>query len=290
MKRFKPHGFSGVIIPLMLLAAAAVLAQQNPDEEMWVQLFNGQNLDGWIVKITGYELNNNYGETFRVEDGMLRVSYDQYGEFDGEWGHIFYHEPFSHYRVAVEYRFVGEQAPGGPGWAMHNSGVMVHCQSPESMTVDQNYPISVEVQLKGSSATESLPTANVCTPGTHIEYQGNLREAHCLNSNSGLYEGSEWVRVEAEVLGNERIRHYVDGELVLEYAKPQIGGGAVSNFDENVKRDGTMLSEGYISLQSESHPIEFRKVELLNLKGCMDPKATNYKSYYVEAENSACEY
>jgi len=294
MKRFKLWGASGILLSMIWVACSPpvtqTVTQNDPDEEEWIQLFNGENLDGWIVKIAGHELNDNWRDTFRVEDGTLQVSYDQYDVFNGEWGHIFYEEPFSYYRVAAEYRFVGEQAPGGAGWAMHNSGIMVHCQSPESMTVDQNYPISIEVQLKGSSATENLPTANVCTPGTHIVYQGELREGHCLNSNSGLYEGSEWVRVEAEVLGNERIRHYVEGELVLEYENPQIGGGAVENFDPGVKQDGQMLSEGYISLQSESHPIEFRKVELLNLKGCMDPEATNYKSYYVAPDNAACAF
>ncbi|MEJ7588498.1 MAG: hypothetical protein WKI04_13135 [Ferruginibacter sp.] len=41
----------------------------------WEQLFNGKNLDGWMVKIRGYELNDNFGNTFRVENGVMKVSY-----------------------------------------------------------------------------------------------------------------------------------------------------------------------------------------------------------------------
>ena len=67
------------------------------------------------------------------------------------------------------------------------------------------------------------------------------------------------------VLGSDSVEHFVNGKSVLKYEKPQIGGGNVSNHDAAVKKDGMLLNEGWISLQSESHPIEFRKVELMNL-------------------------
>lgn len=92
------------------------------------------------------------------------------------------------------------------------------------------------------------------------------------------------------MLGDSLIRHIVEGEVVLEYGGPQIGGGVVNGFDPAVKQEGKRLREGYIALQSESHPIEFRKVELLNLVGCRDPKASNYKSYYVQSDASQCKY
>ena len=96
--------------------------------------------------------------------------------------------------------------------------------------------------------------------------------------------------VEVLVLGDSLVRHIVNGDTVLEYSKPQIGGGAVNNFDPAVKRDGTPLTEGYIALQSESHPIDFRKVEILDLVGCTDPKAANYRTYYVRSDSSRCRY
>jgi hypothetical protein len=279
---------------LAVLAVPAVrAADPAPDakKEEWVALFDGRSLRGWIPKIAGYPTGENFGNTFRVENGLLKTAYDQYGgQFGNRFGHIFHRHRFSHYVVAAEYRFVGDQAPGAPAWALRNSGIMIHSQSAASMGRDQDFPISIEVQLLGGGASGERTTANVCTPGTHIEMDGKLVTQHCVNSTSKTYRGDQWVRVEVEVLGDARITHRVEGQVVLSYQKPQIGGGSVSNFDPAVKKDGLPLGEGYISLQSESHPIEFRKVELLNLAGCMDPKAGNFRSYFVKADNAACRY
>jgi len=279
-----------VALITVLLSVAAAPAQNDPNRKDWIQLFNGKDLAGWDVKLAGHDLNDNYGNTFRVENGVLKVAYDKYTAFNNKFGHIFHREKFSHYLLGVEYRFVGEQAPGAPGWALRNSGVMVHSQPARSMLKDQDFPISIEVQFLGGTGSGKRTTANLCTPGTHVEMNGRLVTQHCINSTSKTYDGDQWVRVEVMVLGDSSIKHIVEGETVLEYQKPQIGGGTVNNYDPNVKRDGTLLKEGYIALQAESHPIEFRKVELLNLKGCMDPKAVNYKTYYVEADNSQCRW
>jgi hypothetical protein len=268
----------------------SMAAQVAPDGRDWVQLFNGKDLDGWTAKIAGHELGDNYGNTFRVRDGLLAVSYDQYTTFGDRFGHLFYRGTYSHYRVAVEYRFVGEQARGGPAWALRNSGIMVHGQRPETIRRDQDFPISIEVQLLGGGGAGERTTANLCTPGTHVVIGGALFTTHCLNSQSKTYRGEQWVRVEAEVLGAGRITHFVNGEPVLNYEAPQIGGGNVVNYDPAVKKDGALLTEGSISLQSESHPVEFRKVELLNLVGCMDPKAKNYRAYFVVGDHGSCHY
>jgi hypothetical protein len=246
-------------------ALAQGAAQPHSD---WIQLFNGKNLDGWEVKITGHDLGDNFGNTFRVEDGLLKVRYDGYQAFNNQFGHIFYREPFSRYIVAVEYRFVGAQAPGGPNWALRNSGVMVHAQSAKSMGKDQDFPISIEVQLLGGNGTGERTTANLCTPGTNVVINGQLVTEHCLNSRSKTYHGEQWVRAEVLVLGDSVIKHIVNGDTVFEYSKPQIGGGVVSNYDPAVKQDGKLLTTGYIALQSESHPIDFRKVEIRDLSAC----------------------
>jgi hypothetical protein len=73
------------------------------------------------------------------------------------------------------------------------------------------------------------------------------------------------VRAEAEVHGNGLIIHRVNGVEVLRYEKAQVGGGNVNRTGANVPADGTMLTGGTISLQSESHPVQFRKVELMVL-------------------------
>jgi hypothetical protein len=275
------------LVAMLILTTASVPAQ-SADRKDWIQLFNGKNLNGWVMKITGYPLGENYGNTFRVENGILKVSYDEYPEFANKFGHIFYRTKFSHYIVAAEYRFVGEQAKGGPSWAFRNNGIMLHCQSPETMGKDQDFPISVEAQLLGAGATGERSTLNVCTPGTEVYRNGEMVKSHCLNSTSQSYRGDQWVRVEVEVHGSERVRHIIDGKTVLEYENLQIGGGNVSHYDPAVKKDGAPLAEGYLALQAESHPTEFRKVELLNLSGCMNPKARNYKSYYVHSDDSQC--
>jgi hypothetical protein len=290
---------------LLQLAAAAILAlfvgnqcslaqapaaPNDPAKEEWIQLFNGKNLNGWLPKIRGFPLNENYGNTFRVENGVMKVAYDQYTEFGERFGHIFYREPFSYYRIRVEYRFVGPQAPKGPGWARKNSGIMVHCQSPQSMTKDQDFPISIEVQLLGGLGEGPRSTMNLCTPGTNVVMNGKLETRHCITSKSKTYDGEGWVTAETLVLGDAEITHLVEGEEVLRYTLPQVGGGNVSAHDPSAKKDGLLLRGGYISLQSESHPIEFRKVELLNLEGCMDPAAKNVKKYFVKADNTKCVY
>jgi hypothetical protein len=274
-------GWPFLAVAMLLTSAANAIAQAAaPDRKEWIQLFNGKDLEGWDIKITGRDLNDNFGNTFRVEDGLLKVRYDNYDAFDGRFGHIFYRQAFSHYIVAVEYRFVGDQASGGPDWAVRNSGIMVHSQSAQSMRKDQDFPISIEVQLLGGMGSGERTTANLCTPGTHVVMDGRLFTPHCVNSRSRTYHGEQWVRVEVLVLGDSLVRHIVNGDTVLEYSKPQIGGGTVNHFDPAVKQDGRPLTEGYIALQSESHPIDFRKVQVLNLAGCTDSKADPSRCRY----------
>jgi len=255
---------------LLALAAAcwcgvAAAAEPAPSADGWISLFNGKDLTGWTPKITGYDLGDNHANTFRVEDGVLKVSYDQYKAFDGKFGHLFYKDKFSHYRLRIEYRFVGEQAPGGPGWAFRNSGVMLHCQAPETMRKEQEFPVSIEVQFLGGNGRDERSTGNLCTPGTNVVMNGKLFTPHCTSSRSKTYHGDQWVTAEVEVHGSGDVRHYINGELVLQYQEPQL-----DERDADAKRlivDGNkMLDAGYISLQAESHPVEFRRVEILPLR------------------------
>ncbi len=245
---------------LLLTIAAGACANDTGDE--WITLFNGRDLSGWTVKIAGSDLGEDPWNTFRVEDGLLTVGYENYDEFQNRFGHLFFAEPFSHYHLRVEYRFVGEQLPDAPGWAFKNSGVMFHSQSPESMLKDQNFPISIEAQLLGGNGEDERSTANLCTPGTHVEMGGELVEEHCITASAATYHGEEWVTFDLLVLGDSLIAHIMGGDTVLMYSKPVIGGGVVDGYDEAVKQDGHPLTDGYISLQSESHPIQFRQVLL----------------------------
>jgi hypothetical protein len=247
-------------------SAAQQLAEENArdaDAGEWTQLFNGKDLQGWIVKLNHHELGDNFGDTFRVEDGLIKVRYDKYDEFGERFGHLFYGKPFSHYHMAVEYRITGEPCEGTPDWAVRNSGVMLHCLAPQTMLVDQDFPISLELQfLAGLGDDRPRATGNLCTPGTHVVYEGQLTRDHIIQSSAPTFALDEWVRAEAIVRGNESITHLINGDVVLEYTKPEIGGGVVNGHDPEVFEEGKLLDEGYISLQSEGHPIDFRRVEL----------------------------
>lgn len=244
-----------------------VLGADSPNKQRgkWVSLFNGKDLTGWTPKIRGFKLGENYANTFRVQDGLLQVRYDGYEKFDERFGHLFYDGIYSKYRLRIEYRFVGQQATGGPGWAIRNSGVMLHGQRPETMTIDQDFPCSIEAQFLGGNGKDPRTTLNLCTPGTNVEIDGKLFTPHCTNSKSKTYHGDQWITAEFEVLGNEVIRHIIDDQVVLEYQKPQLDPK-----DANAKpliRDGMLqIDRGSISLQSESHPIDFRKVEIMVLE------------------------
>jgi hypothetical protein len=208
-------------------------------------------------------LNDNFGNTFQVKDGNIQVRYDDYTKFDEQFGHLFYKEPFSSYLIGVEYRFVGDQVKGGTGWAFRNSGIMVHGQDPATMTLDQDFPNSIEVQLLGGNGRDERSTANLCTPGTQFEMNGKIVKQHCTNSTSKTYHGNQWVRAEVLVLRDSLIVHYVNGEEVMRYNKPQLDPIKGSE-------QGEFLKSGSISLQSESHPVDFRKVEIIDLEKFAD--------------------
>ena len=266
-------------------------ARRAADTEDWVQLFNGKDLTGWTPKFAKYALGENPYDTVRVENGLLEIRYDKWPGFNGEFGHVFYKDPFSYYRLVAEYRFVGQQVKGGPAWAMRNNGLMLHSPAPQTMLKDQDFPISLETQLLGGlSDGKPRTTANLCTPGTNVVMNGKFETTHCVNSTSKTYDGDQWVRVEVVVHGDELVQNIMEGQVVLEYTRPQIGGGNAAPVDPKVKVDGTPLTGGYISIQAETAPIDFRKIELLNLEGCMDPKATNFKSYVIKPKPGTCKY
>ncbi|MBI1319571.1 MAG: DUF1080 domain-containing protein [Candidatus Hydrogenedens sp.] len=253
--------FRRLLLAALVCCAPVVFAEDGE----WIQLFNGKDLEGWTPKIRGQEYGEDKLHTFRVEDGLLTVSYDEYGDFDGQFGHLFWKDSYSKYKIRVEYRFVGDQCAGGADWAYRNSGIMVHGQDPKTMRQNQEFPVSVEVQLLGGDGEHDRTTANMCSPGTHIEMDGKLKRQHCINSDSDTYAGDQWVTVEVEVHGNDYIRHAVNGKTVMEYQKPQLDDrdGDGKTF---IKDGDPMLSEGTISIQSESHPVQFRKIELMPLE------------------------
>lgn len=244
----------------MSLSCSIALAQDEPE---WIQLFNGEDLSNWQIKFTGYPLGENFRNTFRVEDGIFKVSYDEWHDFNGQFGHIYTNEAYSHYRIRVEYRFVGDQVTDGPAWAFRNNGVMLHTQSPDSLALDQEFPVSIEAQMLGGNGSDARTNGNVCTPGTHIVMQGELITQHCTNSESGTFHGDQWVTMEIEVRGATSVKQWINQELVMEYQDIQLDPTDPDAQRLQAAGAPLILSAGHIAMQAETHPIEFRKIELL---------------------------
>jgi hypothetical protein len=251
---------------LIILCGMLTAAQAKTAKEKWIQLFNGKNLKNWTVKIHHHEVGDNFGNTFRAEDGMIKVRYDQYDQFNERYGHLYFNKPFSHYKLRLEYRFTGVWRKDAPIYTEKNSGVMFHSQDPHTMPKEQDWPISVEMQFLGILADgKPRPTGNMCSPGTDVVYQGKIDPRHCINSSSKTYANDQWITAELIVRGDSLVTHIINGETVLEYTQPQIGGGVANRYNPSLKIDGKLLTSGYIALQSEGQEIDFRKIELLDM-------------------------
>jgi len=253
------------ILPILLSILLFSCTQLPKDQtNEYIPLFNGKDLEGWTPKINGYKAGENYKNTFRVEDGLLKVSYSEYDSFRREFGHLFFKDKYSDYRLRIEYRFSKDRTKGAPDWAFANSGVMFHSQSAESMGIDQAFPVSLEAQFLGSEEGNLRPTMNICTPGMHINLADTLTIKHCINSSSKSILLGDWVTVELIVYGDSLVHHLVEGDTVLTYTKPIIGGEYLPSADS--ASTGKPVKDGYISLQAEGHALDFRKVEVMKLK------------------------
>lgn len=232
----------------------------------WIPIFNGKDLTGWSPKFTGEVYGVNYLNTFRVKEGKLVAHYDAYDTFDKNFGHLFYQEKLSHYRLRLAYRFVGETAPGAPPWAFKNSGIKFHSPHPSEVPLDQVLLVAVEAQLIGGDGETERFTGNVCTAGTHIVMKDSLVTQHCNNSNYPAISDSSWVNMELEVHGSEKVIHKVNGEVVMEYSETQYDDS--DEFAREMMKKGypRIISEGYIALQAEGHPVEFKNIELMKLE------------------------
>lgn len=252
------------ISAILILSCNRKIANKTTGD--WVSLFNGKDINDWTVKIHHHEVGENFANTFRVEDSIIKVRYDQYGNFNDQFGHLYYKTPFSYYHLKLEYRFVGQWMKTAPSYTILNSGVMFHSQDPHTMPKEQDWPISVEMQfLAGLGDGKPRSTGNMCSPGTEVVQKGQIVPSHCINSSSKTYEGEQWVNAELIVLGDSLVTHIINGDTVLQYSKPQIGGSVVNRFDPKIKIDGKLLSSGFIALQSEGQEIDFRNIRLMDL-------------------------
>ena len=267
---------SPVLVGLTLLITACQPSShvKNPQDsnfnrnDGWISLFNGKDLTGWTPKFKGHPAGVNYNNTFRVEDGLLTVSYDDWQHFDNDsFGHLFTNEAYSNYRLRIEYRFVGKQVTQAPEyrWAFRNNGVMLHSPPAEYMELDQPFPMSAEAQLLGGNGSKKRTTGNLCSPITNIVQNGQLITKHCVDSNSKTYHGDQWVWFEAVASKDGPIRHYINGELVFEYEELQVDPQDPLGKKWLAQGNPMKLTEGHFSVQAETHPIQFRRIEIRSL-------------------------
>ena len=240
--------------------------EKEASKSEWKVLFNGKNLKGWVPKIFHHEVGDNYKNTFRVKDGAIEVNYDDYEGFGDRYGHLFYEKPFSSFHLKWEYRFTDQWLKDAASYTYRNSGIMYHSQAPETILKEQDWPISVEYQMLAEEKEGvKRPTGNMCSPGTDIVYEGKIDPRHCINSTSPTFKWDEWVKADLIVYGDSLVIHMVNGDTVLKYSKPQIGGGVANNFDPAIKIDGTPLKSGYIGLQSEGQGVIFKDIKIKEL-------------------------
>lgn len=240
-----------------LLAACGGAASETAAPE-WTAIFDGETLDGWTPKIAGYPLGENFGDTYRVEDGVIAARFDAYGDdYAGRYGNLIYETPYRHYHLRLEYRFTGDQVPGGEDWAYRNSGVLYHMQPPETVALKTGFPVSLEAQFLAEGA-HAPTTGNMCSIETSVVVAGERTHVHCLGGDVPARPMGEWVRFELEAAPGGVFRHFIDGELAFEFTDPL--------YDEDHPwADGMDVEGGYIGLQAESHPVEFRNIEIMVL-------------------------
>ena len=250
------------------LASFCLLTLPALAEQPWIPLFNGVDLSGWAPKFAGHPSGENFADTFRVEDGILKVSYDGYPKFSGQFGHLYSNLAYSRYILRLEYRFTGKPMADAPSYVNLNSGVMIHSQPPLSMRLNQEFPVSLEAQFLADEGKGKRSTGNVCTPGTHLEMDGKLVTQHIVESAAPTFPMDEWVTIEVEVHGSEQVIHRVNGVEVLRYQRPQLDPRDELAPATDLLKAGAakLLTYGHIALQAEGQPVWFRKIELKSLE------------------------
>ncbi|MEL7499595.1 MAG: DUF1080 domain-containing protein [Planctomycetota bacterium] len=241
--------------------------ESKPPSSSWVSIFNGKDLDGWTVKIAGHAVGDNYRNTFRVEDGILKCEYDDYDEFGGRFGHLYSNLAYSHYKLRLEYKFVGRQLVDAPNYVDLNSGVMFHSQPPQSLELDQGFPASLEMQFLADLGKGKRQTGNVCTPGTHLVYDGELTKQHIVKSSGPTLPADQWVSIELEVHGHDLAIYRVEGVEVLRYRHPQLDPESKEAKPIIAKGANLKLGSGHIALQAEAQRVWFRNIQLMPLDG-----------------------
>jgi hypothetical protein len=228
-----------------------------------VKIFNGQDLTGWVPLIKKSAFNVNYQNTFRADPAnqIIRVTYEDYPDtdFDGRYGMLYYDKYLTDYRVRLTYRFREPQAQNPSQWGKNNTGLMLFGIDPRDVMGDPDFPPAIEIQLLGTPSTGGTNNANLCQPGgmwvSKLFGENNGSGNGCKASKSGpAPTAGEWVTIEAEVLVSGETKIYQHPETITPVLS--ISGPMYNN---------QPVLGGYMAIQSESQPVEFKDIELKEL-------------------------
>lgn len=223
----------------------------------WVNLFNGKDLTGWVPLIHKSKVGENYMDTFRADsvNKVIRIAYDKYPNqsFDGRIGNLYYNKRLTNYRVRVTYRFIEPQAKNPVSWGRNNSALMIFAVDPYTITGDPQLPPMIELQLLGSPSAGGTTSPNYCDLGGMSMQQHSAR---CGNNGSGKAPNpaNQWTTVEAEV--------HVTGVTKV-FQLPDTTNPAQTMSGPRYMNQA--VTGGFVALQSESQPIEFKDILLKEL-------------------------
>lgn len=276
-----------------------VVTLPKPDAEGWIKLFRGDNTSDFYSFMGTSRLVPSKNKGPFPNNVFTVVAGDTIQSLGSPAGHLIFKQPFSHYRVSFQLRW-----PGSVG----NTGLLTKVQEDDTAQ-SQGFPRSVECQgdpNQGIGQIWALGTLGGQNGGTWITFHGK-KIPHPADWAAGqqatqydpaspemdfggggdpynnlivgkpgyqkpkpaAVSNGGWVTVEVESHGKDTTRHFVDGELVMEYRNPRIAPR--NNADQVIK----YLTSGLFAWQSEGSRVWFR-----NMKIKLFPGDSLYASLY----------
>jgi len=156
-----------------------------------INLFNGQDLNGWSFELRG---EGDTAQVFRVEDGLIKISGSPAGIMRTD-------VEYRDYELEVQWRWV---AAGG------NSGVLIHCSTPNERNV---WPKSIECQLAANNAGDFWvigETLTVRDPDTRTSGRRTVNYTDDSENELG-----QWNSMTVQARG-DTVKVFVNGVLVNE--------------------------------------------------------------------------
>ncbi|MEM1222191.1 MAG: DUF1080 domain-containing protein [Verrucomicrobiota bacterium] len=237
-----------------------------PLEEGFVRIFNGENFDGWYLKLRNDD-EELAKRIFAIEDGMIHVFNDSFpDEYElntgGNETHglIYTEKVYSKYILRFDYKWGSRIANNFDDW-QYDAGLYYH------VIDDKIWPVGIEYQIRYDHTTGRNHTGDFIRPkGTRFVWHATEDGSHYLHPDDGgkrykkkswqLYAkptenfnalNGEWNECEVIVMGDEYAIHKLNGEVV--------------NMAVKLKPDA-----GIFGFQSETAEIFYRNIRIKELE------------------------